>query len=177
MALNIQDKILLKIISDGLYRSRSAPEDVFYDKKNMLNAEKARKVIVVIKKIHVVQDVSYDNRLCNAYLSAGRGAEFLDILVADLNVAVSNGGDEVLNVIQVGKLLGEGDDPTVFREIYHVYLLCIFIFFWKILAQPIITKYLLIVIAYFSRCSFYKEFWNNTQVKQGINLLLHKTKQ
>jgi len=48
----------------------------------------------------IKKDVSYDNRLCNAYLSAGRGAEFLDILVADLDMAVANGDQEMMTLIQ-----------------------------------------------------------------------------
>ena len=47
----------------------------------------------------IKKDVSYDNRLCNAYLAAGRGAEFLDLLVADLDTAVAT-GDKVPNYKQ-----------------------------------------------------------------------------
>ena len=36
----------------------------------------------------IKKDVSFDNRLCNAYLSAGRGSEFLEVLVQDLALAV-----------------------------------------------------------------------------------------
>ena len=46
----------------------------------------------------IKKDVSYDNRLCNAYLAAGRGAEFLDLLVRDLAAAV--GHPDRLAVIQ-----------------------------------------------------------------------------
>ena len=35
----------------------------------------------------IKKDVSFDNRLCNAYLSAGRGSEFLEVLVQDLALA------------------------------------------------------------------------------------------
>jgi len=48
----------------------------------------------------IKKDVSYDNRLCNAYLSAGRGAEFLDILVADLDMATANGDTQMMSLIQ-----------------------------------------------------------------------------
>jgi len=48
----------------------------------------------------IKKDVSYDNRLCNAYLSAGRGAEFLDLLVADLDMAVQNNDEQMMTVIQ-----------------------------------------------------------------------------
>ena len=48
----------------------------------------------------IKKDVSYDNRLCNAYLSAGRGAEFLNLLVSDLEMAVRNGDEEMLKIIQ-----------------------------------------------------------------------------
>jgi leucine-rich PPR motif-containing protein len=48
----------------------------------------------------IKKDVSYDNRLCNAYLSAGRGAEFLDILVRDLAMAVRSQDPEKLHIIQ-----------------------------------------------------------------------------
>merc|ERR1719515_276133 len=49
----------------------------------------------------IKKDVSYDNRLCNAYLSAGRGQEFLEVLIADLEQAQAAGGDaEMLAVIQ-----------------------------------------------------------------------------
>jgi pentatricopeptide repeat protein len=48
----------------------------------------------------IKKDVSYDNRLCNAYLSAGRGAEFLDLLVSDLDRAVQEGDEEMMKMIQ-----------------------------------------------------------------------------
>ena len=48
----------------------------------------------------IKKDVSYDNRLCNAYLSAGRGAEFLDLLVRDLDTAVQSGDKDRLVIIQ-----------------------------------------------------------------------------
>ncbi len=48
----------------------------------------------------IKKDVSYDNRLCNAYLSAGRGAEFLDLLVRDLAMAVRVQDPEMLHIIQ-----------------------------------------------------------------------------
>ena len=48
----------------------------------------------------IKKDVSYDNRLCNAYLSAGRGAEFLDLLVSDLDMAVRAGDEEMMKMIQ-----------------------------------------------------------------------------
>ena len=48
----------------------------------------------------IKKDVSYDNRLCNAYLSAGRGSEFLDILVRDLAMAVRSQDPEMLHIIQ-----------------------------------------------------------------------------
>ena len=31
------------------------------------------------------KEVSFDNRLCNAYLASGRGGEYLDILTRDLD--------------------------------------------------------------------------------------------
>jgi len=31
----------------------------------------------------VKKEVSFDNRLCNAYLAAGRGKEYLDVMVRD----------------------------------------------------------------------------------------------
>lgn len=48
----------------------------------------------------IKKDVSYDNRLCNAYLSAGRGAEFLDLLVADLEMAVMKEDHDMMAAIQ-----------------------------------------------------------------------------
>merc|ERR1719273_1714129 len=48
----------------------------------------------------VKKDVSFDNRLCNAYLGAGRGEEFLDRLVADLDVAVRAGDGAGLEAAQ-----------------------------------------------------------------------------
>lgn len=48
----------------------------------------------------IKKDVSYDNRLCNAYLSAGRGAEFLTILMHDLEIALSLGNQDQLSILQ-----------------------------------------------------------------------------
>ncbi len=48
----------------------------------------------------IKKDVSYDNRLCNAYLSAGRGGEFLTILAHDLEIALSIGNLEQLATLQ-----------------------------------------------------------------------------
>jgi len=48
----------------------------------------------------VKKDVSFDNRLCNAYLGAGRGEEFLDRLVADLDEAVRVGDTAGLEAAQ-----------------------------------------------------------------------------
>ena len=35
----------------------------------------------------IKKDVSFDNRLCNAYLSAGRGKEFLEVMIANVEQA------------------------------------------------------------------------------------------
>jgi len=48
----------------------------------------------------IKKDVSFDNRLCNAYLSAGRGQEFLEMLVQDLDSAVRSGREEHLNAVK-----------------------------------------------------------------------------
>jgi leucine-rich PPR motif-containing protein len=48
----------------------------------------------------VKKDVSFDNRLCNAYLSAGRGEEFLDLMVADLDAAVKAGNRSLMTTVQ-----------------------------------------------------------------------------
>jgi len=48
----------------------------------------------------IKKDVSFDNRLCNAYLSAGRGAEFLEGLVADLAMAATSGEEEQLAAVK-----------------------------------------------------------------------------
>merc|ERR1719483_1455044 len=48
----------------------------------------------------IKKDVSFDNRLCNAYLSAGRGAEFLGVLVKDLEEAISSHNSEMINVVK-----------------------------------------------------------------------------
>jgi len=48
----------------------------------------------------IKKDVSFDNRLCNAYLSAGRGQEFLEVLVKDLDLAVRSGNEEQINSIK-----------------------------------------------------------------------------
>jgi len=48
----------------------------------------------------IKKDVSYDNRLCNAYLSAGRGAEFLTILMHDLDIALALGDSQQMALLQ-----------------------------------------------------------------------------
>jgi len=48
----------------------------------------------------IKKDVSFDNRLCNAYLSAGRGQEFLEVLVKDLETAISSHNSEMINVVK-----------------------------------------------------------------------------
>ena len=48
----------------------------------------------------IKKDVSYDNRLCNAYLSAGRGQEFLEVLIADLDQAIVTNDPAQMNVIK-----------------------------------------------------------------------------
>jgi len=48
----------------------------------------------------IKKDVSFDNRLCNAYLSAGRGAEFLGVLVKDLEEAVRSGDKERIALVK-----------------------------------------------------------------------------
>jgi len=48
----------------------------------------------------IKKDVSFDNRLCNAYLSAGRGSEFLEVLVQDLAIAARSGDSEQLAAVK-----------------------------------------------------------------------------
>merc|ERR1719273_187629 len=48
----------------------------------------------------IKKDVSFDNRLCNAYLSAGRGSEFLEVLVQDLAIAARSGDPEQLAAVK-----------------------------------------------------------------------------
>lgn len=48
----------------------------------------------------IKKDVSFDNRLCNAYLSAGRGQEFLEVLVKDLEVAINSNSGELINIVK-----------------------------------------------------------------------------
>jgi len=48
----------------------------------------------------IKKDVSFDNRLCNAYLSAGRGAEFLDLLDKDLEVATKSGDQDRISGVK-----------------------------------------------------------------------------
>ena len=48
----------------------------------------------------IKKDVSYDNRLCNAYLSAGRGQEFLEVLIADLEQAIVTNDPAQINIIK-----------------------------------------------------------------------------
>merc|ERR1711973_694056 len=50
--------------------------------------------------IKIKKDVSFDNRLCNAYLSAGRGKEFLEVLVQDLAIAARSGDSEQLAAVK-----------------------------------------------------------------------------
>jgi len=49
---------------------------------------------------NIKKDVSFDNRLCNAYLSAGRGQEFLEVLVNDLDRAIMSGNTELVNLVK-----------------------------------------------------------------------------
>jgi len=48
----------------------------------------------------IKKDVSFDNRLCNAYLSAGRGQEFLEVLVQDLETAINSNNKEMINIVK-----------------------------------------------------------------------------
>jgi len=48
----------------------------------------------------IKKDVSFDNRLCNAYLSAGRGQEFLEVLVQDLETAINSNNSELINIVK-----------------------------------------------------------------------------
>jgi len=48
----------------------------------------------------IKKDVSFDNRLCNAYLSAGRGQEFLEVLVKDLESAIASNDTEKVNNVK-----------------------------------------------------------------------------
>merc|ERR1719357_654777 len=48
----------------------------------------------------IKKDVSFDNRLCNAYLSAGRGSEFLEVLVQDLALAARSGDPEQMAAVK-----------------------------------------------------------------------------
>lgn len=48
----------------------------------------------------IKKDVSYDNRLCNAYLSAGRGQEFLEVLISELDQAIVSNNPEQINIIK-----------------------------------------------------------------------------
>jgi len=48
----------------------------------------------------IKKDVSFDNRLCNAYLSAGRGQEFLEVLIAELDQAILTKDPEHVNIIK-----------------------------------------------------------------------------
>jgi len=48
----------------------------------------------------IKKDVSFDNRLCNAYLSAGRGQEFLEVLIADLEAAILTNDPVQMGIIK-----------------------------------------------------------------------------
>ena len=50
----------------------------------------------------VRKEVSFDNRLCNAYLAAGRGKEYLDIMIQDLDLLIRE--KEATNVLDEEKL-------------------------------------------------------------------------
>jgi len=46
------------------------------------------------------KDISFDNRLCNAYLSAGRGVEFLECLLGDLEAAINSNNESVIQTVK-----------------------------------------------------------------------------
>jgi hypothetical protein len=48
----------------------------------------------------VKKEVSFDNRLCNAYLAAGRGGEYLDSLEKELNLVANNKDDEQVQILK-----------------------------------------------------------------------------
>merc|ERR1719220_81523 len=48
----------------------------------------------------IKKDVSFDNRLCNAYLSAGRGKEFLEMMIANVDRATHFNDPEQVNRIK-----------------------------------------------------------------------------
>lgn len=46
------------------------------------------------------KDISFDNRLCNAYLSAGRGEEFLECLLGDLEAAINSNDESIIQTVK-----------------------------------------------------------------------------
>merc|ERR1719331_2171433 len=48
----------------------------------------------------IKKDVSFDNRLCNAYLAAGRGKEFLEMMIASVEQATHFNDPEQVNRIK-----------------------------------------------------------------------------
>jgi hypothetical protein len=94
----------------------------------------------------IKKDVSYDNRLCNAYLSAGRGAEFLDLLVRDLAMAVRVQDPEMLHIIQErfprGGAMGLLDNhPELLDKVGAVLGIRIHKFFWPPGSGSICRRY------------------------------------
>jgi len=90
-----------EITQTMLYRNTHPLPKIFRFLLNKLAMSGAVEDIAAIGQYlstKIKKDVSYDNRLCNAYLAAGRGAEFLDLLVRDLAAAV--GHPDRLAVIQ-----------------------------------------------------------------------------
>jgi len=48
----------------------------------------------------IKKDVSFDNRLCNAYLSAGRGKEFLEVMISNVEQATLRQDPEMISRIK-----------------------------------------------------------------------------
>merc|ERR1719433_1193875 len=48
----------------------------------------------------IKKDVSFDNRLCNAYLSAGRGKEFLEVMISNVEQATLRQDPELISRIK-----------------------------------------------------------------------------
>merc|ERR1719499_2828589 len=48
----------------------------------------------------IKKEVSFDNRLCNAFLAAGRGSEFLEILARNLEAAINSGDTNNIETVK-----------------------------------------------------------------------------
>ena len=98
-----------KITEDMLRRNTYPMPKIFRFLLNRLASSGEVEAMTAIGQLltpKVKKEVSFDNRLCNAYLSAGRGAEFLDLLHKELQGATNGNIQTIKDKFPRGGAMG-----------------------------------------------------------------------